>query len=52
MTYAESATQGHISADPDRVAEVTARYETLHGDALPRRASLDLLKEMEHQWKR
>ncbi|MEU7003066.1 helix-turn-helix transcriptional regulator [Nonomuraea sp. NPDC046570] len=52
MAYAEAATQGQISADPDRVAEVTARFETLHGDALSQRASLDLIRETEQQWKK
>jgi transcriptional regulator with XRE-family HTH domain len=48
--YIESITLNQITADPARVLEVKSRYEMLHGDALPRQASRDLIKEMAKQW--
>ncbi|MEU4574643.1 helix-turn-helix transcriptional regulator [Nonomuraea sp. NPDC023979] len=49
--YIESITLSQITADPGRVLEVKSRYEMLHGDALPRRASLHLIEEKAKRWK-
>ncbi|MEV4285451.1 helix-turn-helix transcriptional regulator [Nonomuraea bangladeshensis] len=51
MAYLESVTLSQITADADRVLETKARYEMLHGDALSRRASLQLIEEIATQWK-
>ncbi|MEU8319772.1 helix-turn-helix transcriptional regulator [Nonomuraea sp. NPDC048881] len=49
--YIESITLSQITADSDRVLDVKSRYEMLHGDALPRRASLRLIEEKAKRWK-
>ncbi|MFI6316539.1 DUF5753 domain-containing protein [Nonomuraea sp. NPDC050556] len=49
--YLESITLSQITADADRVLETKSRYEMLHGDALSRRASLQLIEETAAQWK-
>ncbi|MFI6184289.1 helix-turn-helix domain-containing protein [Nonomuraea sp. NPDC051191] len=49
--YIESITLSQITADPGRVLDVKSRYEMLHGDALPRRASLQLIEEKAKRWK-
>ncbi|WP_193318588.1 helix-turn-helix domain-containing protein [Nonomuraea phyllanthi] len=51
MAYLESVTLSQITADADRVLETKSRYEMLHGDALSRRASLQLIEETATQWK-
>ncbi len=51
MAYIESVTLSQITADAGRVLEIKSRFETLHGDALSRRASLQLIREREKQWK-
>lgn len=51
MAYIESVTLSQITADADRVLETKSRYEMLHGDALSRRASLQLIEETAKQWK-
>ncbi|MFI6991758.1 helix-turn-helix domain-containing protein [Nonomuraea wenchangensis] len=51
MAYLESVTLSQITADADRVLETKSRYEMLHGDALSRRASLQLIEEIATQWK-
>ena len=49
--YIESITLSQITADPSRVLDIKSRYEILHGDALPRRASLHLIEEKAKRWK-
>jgi transcriptional regulator with XRE-family HTH domain len=49
--YIESITLGQITAEPSRVLDVKSRYEMLHGEALPRRASLQLIEEKAKRWK-
>ncbi|MFB9965109.1 helix-turn-helix domain-containing protein [Sinosporangium siamense] len=51
MAYIESVTMSQITADPGRVMETRSRYDMIHGDAQPRRASLNLIRETERQWK-
>jgi transcriptional regulator with XRE-family HTH domain len=51
MAYVETATQAQITADLDRVAEIVNMYETLQSDALPRSASLNVIRKAEQQWK-
>jgi hypothetical protein len=51
MAYVETATHGHITADEGRVIDLTARYETLHSDALGRTNTSRLIREVEAQWK-
>lgn len=48
--YLEAVTIGQITADSGRVREVKSRYEMLHNEALPRRASLQLIREMAEKW--
>ncbi|GAA4102225.1 helix-turn-helix transcriptional regulator [Nonomuraea soli] len=48
--YIESITLSQITADSGCVREIQWRYETLHNEALPRRASLQLIREMAEQW--
>ncbi|MEV4018958.1 helix-turn-helix transcriptional regulator [Nonomuraea angiospora] len=48
--YIESITLSQITADGGRVREIKSRYEMLHNEALPRRASLQLIREMAEQW--
>ncbi|MEU6720767.1 helix-turn-helix transcriptional regulator [Nonomuraea sp. NPDC046802] len=50
MAYLESITLSQVTADSGRVREIKSRYETLHNEALPRRASLQLIGEMAEQW--
>ncbi|MGW2157506.1 helix-turn-helix domain-containing protein [Nonomuraea sp. NPDC001699] len=50
MVYLESITIGQITADSARVREVRLKYEMLHNEALPRRASLQLIREMAEKW--
>jgi hypothetical protein len=50
MAYLESITLSQITADSERVREIKSRYEMLHNEALPRRASLQLIREMAEQW--
>lgn len=49
--YIESITLSQVTADPSRVLDIKSRYEMLHGDALPRRASLQLIEEKAKRWK-
>ncbi|MFI9552734.1 helix-turn-helix domain-containing protein [Nonomuraea endophytica] len=49
--YLESITLSQITADPSRVLDIKSRYEMLHGEALPRRASLQLIEEKAQRWK-
>jgi hypothetical protein len=51
MAYIESVTSSQVIADTGRILEIKSRFETLHGDALSRRASLQLIREREQQWK-
>ncbi|MGW0485494.1 helix-turn-helix domain-containing protein [Nonomuraea sp. NPDC003214] len=48
--YIESITLSQITADSGSVQEIQWRYEMLHNEALPRRASLQLMREMAEQW--
>jgi hypothetical protein len=50
--YIESITLSQITADGGRIREIKSRYEMLHNEALPRRASLQLIREMAEQWTR
>ncbi|MFG1709490.1 helix-turn-helix domain-containing protein [Nonomuraea sp. M3C6] len=50
MAYLESITLSQVTADSGRVREVKSRYETLHNEALPRWASLQLIGEMAEKW--
>lgn len=50
MAYAESSVYAQVTGDPDEVAEITARYETIHGEAQTQRASSDLIRETRKQW--
>ncbi|MGW4792640.1 helix-turn-helix domain-containing protein [Nonomuraea sp. NPDC004297] len=50
MAYLESITMGQLTADSGRVREVRLKYEMLHDEALPRRASVQLIREMAERW--
>ncbi|MFC5829515.1 helix-turn-helix domain-containing protein [Nonomuraea insulae] len=50
MAYLESITLSQVTADAERIREIKSRYEMLHNEALPRRASLQLIGEMSEKW--
>ncbi|GAA2984496.1 helix-turn-helix transcriptional regulator [Streptosporangium longisporum] len=48
--YVESAGHGQISDRPDDVADIMTKYEAIKAEALPQRASLELIEEMRERW--
>jgi transcriptional regulator with XRE-family HTH domain len=48
--YLEAVTLGQITADGGRVRDVRSRYEMLHNEALSRRASVQLIREIAETW--
>ncbi|MBG0821822.1 helix-turn-helix domain-containing protein [Planomonospora sp. ID91781] len=48
--YVESAGQGQVSDRPDDVADIMIRYEAVRAEALPQRASLELIEKMRDRW--
>ncbi|MGC5011241.1 helix-turn-helix domain-containing protein [Streptosporangium sp. DT93] len=48
--YMESAGQGQVTDRPVDVANITIKYEAIRADALPQRASLELIREMRDRW--
>ncbi|WP_031167632.1 helix-turn-helix domain-containing protein [Streptosporangium roseum] len=48
--YMESAGQGQVTDRPDDVADITTKYEAIRAEALPQRASLELIGEMKKRW--
>ena len=50
FVYLETALTGLVVERPEDVSAVTLRYETLKTEALPRAASLELLREVAKIW--
>lgn len=48
--YQDTAARGQIVEDPDDIAAVTMMWDTLHSEALPRAASLQLVEETAKTW--
>jgi transcriptional regulator with XRE-family HTH domain len=48
--YQDTAARGQIIEDPDDIAAVTTMWDTLHSEALPRAASLELVEETATIW--
>ncbi|MGW4421454.1 helix-turn-helix domain-containing protein [Streptosporangium sp. NPDC004631] len=48
--YADCAAEGHVTDHPRDVAEVCMRYEELRTEALPPRASIDLMTKVMETW--
>lgn len=48
--YMESAGQGQVSDRPDDVADIMTEYEGIRVEALPQRASPELIEEMRERW--
>jgi hypothetical protein len=50
IVYLETALTGLVIERPEDVAAVTLAYDTLRTEALPRAASLELLREVAKTW--
>jgi hypothetical protein len=50
IVYLETALTGLVVERPEDVAAVTLTYDTLKSEALPRAASLELLREVAKTW--
>jgi Domain of unknown function (DUF5753) len=51
IVYMESPDQGQTTAMPSVIAKVSATFDTLRAEALPRGTSRDLIKRVaEEQW--
>ncbi|MEV7008344.1 helix-turn-helix transcriptional regulator [Streptosporangium sp. NPDC051022] len=48
--YMEFPGTGHVTDRPNEVAALALRYETIRAEALPRRESLELIKEALARW--
>lgn len=50
VVYLESARTGRVSESPEDVREIVNIWEAIRGDALPTRASLELISKVMEQW--
>lgn len=50
--YMESASHGQVSDRTGEVTDITTRYEAIKAEALPRRASRELIAEVRDRWTR
>jgi hypothetical protein len=50
MAYLDTAAQGQITDHPDIVKACAQVFDTLRAEALPPRASLDLIAEVRDTW--
>ena len=50
IVYLETALTGLVVERPEDVASVRLTYDTLRSEAMPRAASLDLLREVAKTW--
>ncbi|MFF0306151.1 Scr1 family TA system antitoxin-like transcriptional regulator [Streptosporangium sp. NPDC004379] len=48
--YMESAGQAQVTDRPVDVADITVKYEAIRSEALPQRASLELIRETRDRW--
>ncbi|MFD8526825.1 Scr1 family TA system antitoxin-like transcriptional regulator [Streptosporangium canum] len=49
--YVDCAVEGHVTDHPRDVAEICTRFEELRTEALPPRASIDLMTKVMATWK-
>ncbi|RAY11417.1 XRE family transcriptional regulator [Actinomadura craniellae] len=50
VAYLDTTLSGHVVENPEEVAIIKHRWESLRAEALPRPASLRLIKEVADQW--
>jgi hypothetical protein len=50
IAHVDSASRAHITADPDAVASLHNRWESLRGEALPHTPSIELITEIAKSW--
>ena len=50
VAHLDSALRAHITDRPDDVDSLQRRWESLRGEALPRRASRELIRELAKSW--
>lgn len=50
IAHVDSALRAHITADPDAVASLHNRWESLRGEALPHTPSIELITEIAKTW--
>jgi len=50
VVYQDTAARGQIVEDADDIAAVTMMWDTLNSEALPRSASMELVKEAAKRW--
>lgn len=50
MVYMDSIGEGHVSDRPEEVAAITNVYDAIRAEALPVRASLDVIMKVMEQW--
>jgi transcriptional regulator with XRE-family HTH domain len=50
VAFLDNTLSGHVVEDPEHVAVIKNRWESLRAEALPRSASLKLMKEVASQW--
>ncbi|MFF5260237.1 Scr1 family TA system antitoxin-like transcriptional regulator [Actinomadura viridis] len=48
--YLDTTLRGHVVENPEEVAVIKYRWESLRAEALPRPASLQLMREVADQW--
>ena len=51
MVYRDMLGEGQVIGDPDFVAMVADLWESLNADALPQRASIELVRSWAERWK-
>ncbi|SCG71813.1 Scr1 family TA system antitoxin-like transcriptional regulator [Micromonospora halophytica] len=50
VAHLDTPLRAHVTDRPDDVDSLQRRWENLRGEALPRRASRDLIKELAKSW--
>jgi hypothetical protein len=50
MAYLDTALEGQLIERPEDVAMVALLYDTLRAEALPMRASLELIAKVKESW--
>ena len=51
VVYRDMVGEGHVTDDPEFVATITELWDSLRADALPQRASIELVKSCAERWK-
>lgn len=50
FAYAETPLEGFLRAEPEILSSARARWDLIRAEALPRRQSIDLIREVAEQW--